>query len=314
MSIDIVIVNWNSGEHTRDCIASIAAFPGKPGVLGRVIVVDNASTDGSERGLGRGDIQVEVIRNDQNLGFAVACNQGVRLAQSASVLFLNPDARLIEDALTTCKAFLEAPENARVGILGIQLLDEDRRLQRSCARFPTPGRVVAQTVGLDRLFPRLFPPHFLVEWDHGETRPVEQVIGAFLLIRRPLFEELGGFDERFFVYYEDVDLCLRARKAGWDNVYFAGARAIHVGGGSSDRVKAHRLFYNLRSRILFATKHFGSTSMVCTVAATLLLEPAARLGRALARGAPSEAHQILVGTKMLWNDAAHHWLKGQRRG
>ncbi len=304
MSIDIVIVNWNSGGHARDCIASLADFPGREGVLERVVVVDNASTDGSDRGLEHPGIRVEVVRNTRNRGFAAACNQGARLARADGVLFLNPDTRQIEDALTACHAFLAAPANARVGIVGVQLLDEAGRLQRSCARFPTPGRVIAQTVGLDRLLPRLFPPHFLVEWDHGETRPVEQVIGAFLLVRRRLFEELGGFDERFFVYYEDVDLCLRARAAGWETVYFTGARAVHSGGGCSASAKAHRLFYNLRSRILFAAKHFPPLGMAGTVAATLLLEPLSRLARALARGAPSEAGQVLVGTALLWGDLA----------
>jgi GT2 family glycosyltransferase len=99
------------------------------------------------------------------------------------------------------------------------------------------------TLFLDRLCPTLLPPHFLADWDHGDTRSVDQVMGAFLMIRRTLFEQLGGFDERFFLYYEDVDLCLRVRQASGRVVYFAGARAHHIGGGTTEAVKDQRLFY-----------------------------------------------------------------------
>jgi hypothetical protein len=241
-----------------------------------------------------------VLRNATNRGFAAACNQGAAGSRADYLLFLNPDTRLFPTSLSAVLDFLEAPANASIGIAGIRLQDGDGLDQRSCARAPTPGRLIAQSLGLDRLFPRLFPPHFMTDWDHGDTRPVDQVMGAFLLVRRELFEVLEGFDERFFVYFDDVDLCLRARRAGFAVVHYAGAAAYHRGGGTTDRVRDVRLFYSLRSRIQFAAKHFGGVAAVAVAAATLGLEPAVRLLRAGVRGSRQEAAAVLGGARMLW--------------
>jgi GT2 family glycosyltransferase len=160
--------------------------------------------------------------------------------------------------------------------------------------------MVGQSIGLDRFLPRVFPPHFMVEWDHATTRSVGQVMGAFLVIRRDLFEELGGFDERFFVYYEDLDLCLRAHRAGWDVLHCAEATARHEGGGTTSQVKGRRLSYLLTSRVLFAAKHFSRAGAVAVISATLLLEPLARLARAALRLSFGEAWQVLQGTLLTW--------------
>ncbi|MBV5336343.1 glycosyltransferase family 2 protein, partial [bacterium] len=199
-----------------------------------------------------------------------------------------PDTELNAGSLAPTLEWLARPENARVGVVGVRLLDENGVAQRCCARTPTPGGLLAQSVGLDRLAPRLFPPHFMSEWDHGDDRAVDQVMGAFLMIRRDLFERLGGFDERYFVYYDDVDLCLEARRAGWTVAHFAGASAYHKGRGTTDQVKALRLFYLWRSRLRFADKHFGVGGRLVARLAALLTEPAARIARAALRGRPAE--------------------------
>jgi len=299
-SLRIVTVNWNAGDLLRGCVASLPAALSDGVVLERMIVVDNASADGSADGLDAGGAPLTVLRNPVNRGFAAACNQGAAGSRADGLLFLNPDTRLSARSLAPALAFLADPANARVGILGIRLVDEAGVTQRSCARTPTCARILAQAVGLERLWPRRFPPHFMTEWDHADSRPVEQVMGAFLLIRRTLFEELGGFDERFFVYFDDVDLCLRARRAGWDVVHFAGADAYHRGCGTTDRVRDLRLFYALRSRILFAFKHFSPAAAAVTVAATLTAEPLARLALAVATGSPADARAVLRGTALLW--------------
>jgi hypothetical protein len=124
----------------------------------------------------------------------------------------------------------------------------------------------------------------MLDWNHAESCRVDQVMGAFFLIRRDLFESLGGFDERFFVYFEEVDLSFRAHEAGATSYYLANCQAFHKGGGSSEQVKAKRLFYSLRSRILYGYKHFGILSGTAVLLATLLFEPFTRLLLALCRG------------------------------
>ncbi len=299
--LDIITVNWNSGALLRECVASIPAACAGGVRLGRVVVVDNASEDGSTDRLSNG-LPLTVLRNASNRGFAAACNQGAAGSRADYLLFLNPDTRLFPTTLSTVLAFLDDPVNADVGIAGIRLLDQAGVCQRNCARVPTPGRLVAHSLGLDRVLPWLFPPHFMTEWDHGETRPVDQVMGAFLLVRRALFEALGGFDERFFVYFDDVDLCLRARFAGWRVMHYARSEAYHRGGGTTDRIRDVRLFYGLRSRIQFACKHFGAFAAATVTLSALVLEPTARLARACARGSLSEVGEVLSGTRMLWRD------------
>ena len=303
-SLRIVTVNWNAGTLLRDCVASVPAALTGGVTLERMVVVDNASHDGSADGLDgeAPGLPLTVLRNTGNRGFAAACNQGAAGSDADVLLFLNPDTRLSAASLAPALAYLEEPANARVGALGIRLIDETGHTQRCCARAPTPARLVAQSVGLDRAFPGLFPPHFMTEWDHADTRPVDQAMGAFLMIRRALFEELGGFDERFFVYFDDVDLCLRVRQAGWDVVHVAGASAYHRGGGTTDRVRDIRLFYGLRSRLLFVAKHHGLPAVAAVALATLLLEPLTRLGHAILRRRPDDAVEVLRGSGRLWAD------------
>ena len=140
----------------------------------------------------------------------------------------------------------------------------------------------------------------MTEWDHAATRTVDEVMGAFFFMRRSAFERLGGFDERFFVYFEEVDFSLRAREAGWRTVYLADAQAFHLGGGVSDQVKAHRLAYSLHSRLLYVVKHFSTLDSSMVAAATLLIEPWTRLAWAALRLAPREIGETLGGFFLLW--------------
>lgn len=277
-AVDVVIVNWNAGSLLRECVDSVLAHG--PPYVAATIVVDNDSTDGSA-GTVEGLNGITLVHAGRNLGFSKACNLGAGRGHAEYVLFLNPDARLLAGSLASVLGFMSRPDSSKIGICGIQLVGEDGRVSRNCARFPTLGGILARSAGLDRVAPRF--SHFETEWDHGTTREVDQVMGAFFLVRRALFDSLGGFDERFFVYFEDVDLAFRARKAGWSSVYFAGARAFHLGGGTSNQVKAHRLFYVLRGRILYTYKHFDTYAATAALAATLLVEPFARSFLAMRR-------------------------------
>jgi len=293
--VSIVVVNWNAGRQLRDCLDSVTQHG--HGLVRRTIVVDNGSTDGSEA-CAEQRPGVTLIRAGTNLGFGKGCNLGARQAQGDYLLFLNPDAALYADTLPRALAFMQDAANARVGICGVQLLDESGRVARSCARLPSVSGLVAQSVGLDRVFPRL--GHFMVEWDHAQTREVEQVIGAFFFVRRELFEALGGFDERFFVYFEEVDFTLRARQAGWRTVYVADAQAFHAGRGTTERIKALRLFYFLRSRLQYVSRHFAWPGTVAVLLATLLLEPVSRSALALRRGSWRGLQETWAAYGRLW--------------
>jgi N-acetylglucosaminyl-diphospho-decaprenol L-rhamnosyltransferase len=303
--VDVVIVNWNSGAHLKACVATLDRSTSAEAL--HVVIVDNASTDGSTAGLEAERIGLEIVRNADNRGFAVACNQGTRKGSAPLVLFLNPDVQVRLETVELAARYMAEPANANVGALGIQLLDRDGRVQRCCARAPTLGTLLLHTLFLDRLFPSLVPPHFLIEWDHAETRPVDQVMGAFLLTRRELFERIGGMDERFFLYYEDVDLCLAVRNAGCTVVHYAGAQAAHAGGGSTEAVKDRRLSHHIVSRTDYASKHYGCAASSLLMACILLFElPIRWLHASMSRSSGEGVtvlRAVVITGKQMWTRA-----------
>ena len=298
--ITIVVVNWNSGLFLRGCIKSIMKHHSC--LVSKLVVVDNASTDQSInclRDLTPTAFEVVQIINDFNRGFSVACNQGAMHASSDFILFLNPDTELFHDSLTSVMIFIQDANNAKVGICGIQLIDEHGRISRSCAHLPTLGRLVAQSLGFNRIWGFRSTGITMHEWDHADTRTVEQVIGAFFFTRRTVFETLGGFDERFFVYFEEVDYSFRARSAGWSSVYLAATHAFHAGGGTSRQVKAARLFYSLRSRLLYGFKHFTFFQAWTLALVTILLEPVIRSLFCVLRGSLTDLRHTWQAYGML---------------
>ena len=291
--LDVVIVNWNGGALLRACLASLASVQEAATV--QVIVVDNASQDGSADGLPALPRPLRLIRNAENRGFGRACDQGAAAGDAPAILFLNPDTQVAPDALRAALDALTA--DPRTGIVGARLVDPDGRTARSCARAPTALGLLGRALALDRL--GLVRPHFLVEWDHADDRAVGQVMGAFLMIRRDLFAALDGFDPRFFVYWEDADLCTRARAAGFAVRHVAGAVAHHVGQGTTRQVRARRLFYFLRSQILYAHKHHGRAAALALTAASFCAQVPLRLALALARRSAAEAAEVLRAAGLL---------------
>ena len=299
-SIDIVIVNWNSGSYLRDCLGALDQ--GADAGQLNLIVVDNASTDCSATGLAVDRAQLHFIKNAENRGFAKASNQGAWEGSAPYLLFLNPDVRVEADTIKTAVASLDDPDHSDVGILGVQLLDNEGRVQRCCARTPTIATLLLHRLFLDRLCPGLVPPHFLTGWDHLGTAKVDQVMGAFLLVRRAIFERLGGFDERFFLYYEDVDLCRAVRRAGWRVLYFAGARAIHPGGGSTNSVKARRLYHLAISRTEYTAKWHGRVAAFVLIVLTVGFELPIRWLHAMVVRSPQEARSVLSAMALVCKD------------
>ena len=295
-AVDIIIVNWNAGDQLVHCLRSIAEHGGAQ--VRRVFVVDNGSTDGSDD-IDMPDLPLEIIRTGQNLGFGRACNLAAQRCRAPFLLFLNPDAELHAGALAGAVNHALS-EGDRVGVVGIRLVGRDGIAHRHCARFPDWHSFIGNSLGLTRIARRWFPPVTMIEFDHLETRPIEHVMGAFYLIRRDLFVELGGFDEDFFVYLEDLDLSRRVAKTGRKTHYLADVTAYHKQGGTSEQVRAHRLFYALQSNIIYAFKHLPRRQAYAVTMVTLVIEPVSRLGRAVLRLSIDEFRFTLSGFGMLY--------------
>jgi len=300
-TLDIIIVNWNSGDYLLECISSIKHAYHPSYILYTIIVVDNASEDGSLIKIENLDLPVKIIRNSENAGFSRACNIGAKGSMADYLLFLNPDTRLYENSLYVPIDYMQKPENDDIGIIGVKLIDEKNEVSRRCARFPNAFRFVYISVGLDKMFPKLFPGHFMDEWNHRDNRIVDQVMGSFYLIRKSLFEKLNGYDENFFVYFEDLDLAYRANKLGYKSYYLAEAAIYHKGGGTTEKVKAVRLFYVLRSRLVYCKKHYSKLTYYIILIFTIFVEPFTRVVDAMLKGSPGDTGGIIAGYKKLVN-------------
>jgi N-acetylglucosaminyl-diphospho-decaprenol L-rhamnosyltransferase len=300
-SLDIIIVNWNTSDALRECLTSIAAADNTGLRIHRVIVIDNDSTDALVDFTEWPSLPLQFIRNTRNRGFASACNQGAQSSKADYLLFLNPDTRLMPDALAHPIGFMEQAEAARIAVCGIRLTGMRGEPSLCCAAFPTALSLIAEGLGGDRLLPRIFPRRLLRSNDLPDSRTVDQIIGAFFLVRRAVFRALDGFDERFFLYFEEVDFSLRAKALGFDSFYLADVAAVHIGGLSSGRVKGKRLFYSLRSRIQFASKHFSRRRLVGLVLFTLLVEPLARIAWSCWRISAASLIATVKGYAELYN-------------
>jgi GT2 family glycosyltransferase len=305
-TLSIIIVNWNSGQLLRECVSSIALSIQDGFSIIQVIVVDNGSSDESLDGVDQLTVPVQVIRNIENRGFAAACNQGGSVAIGDYLLFLNPDTRLFVDSLSKPIYFMQQPSSSRIGICGIRLVDEEGHPSTSAARFPTLRVMTGRTLGLSLPLPKVFPAHLLTSADLMESGIVDQVIGAFFLIRRNVFVRCNGFDERFFVYFEEVDLAIRAKRLGYASYFLSEASAYHKGGGCSESVRASRLFYSLRSRILYAQKHYSNVDCNMLILLTMLELPL-RLVQGLLRFSASDVNNTFIAYRQL---ASYFWRRG----
>jgi N-acetylglucosaminyl-diphospho-decaprenol L-rhamnosyltransferase len=311
-ALDIVIVNWNSGSALADCLGSIEAAENGSFALAQVIVVDNASQDDSLGACRESRLPLTTLRNAENLGYARACNEGARCGTADYVLFLNPDVRLSPAALSGPIAFLERPERADVGICGIRLTDAEGRDSTSCARLPRPGSLVYGAFGLDHCFPKLFRPRFLSGEELAESGAAEQIMGAFFLVRRSVYDLLRGFDERFFMYYEEVDFCARARAQGCSSYYLSNVTAVHIGGGCSKSIPGRRLFHSLESRLAYARKHFSRQGFLWVLLASLAVEPLARIARASLGASLREMRQTVEAYGALYGSLLRGRLVRER--
>jgi len=254
--ISIVIVNFNTSRLLRSCLESI--YAGANGVPFEIWVVDNDSCDGSVAAVRSLFPSVRVIANRSNVGFSRANNLAISRSRSEYVLLLNPDTRVISDAVERVMRYMEGrPE---VGIAGCKVLNTDGTLQMACRRsIPTPRTAFFRLIGLSRLFPnsRTLAKYNLSYLNADQTCEVGAVSGAFLMIRRQTVRNIGLLDERFFMYGEELDWCLRARQAGWKVMYYPAATIIHHKGGSTIHNTRKAAFEFYRAMYLFHRKHYA---------------------------------------------------------
>lgn len=258
VDLSIIIVNWNGGDDLLYCLESLYTH-GLAGTM-EVVVVDNGSEDGSPELVRRVFPQMILIKAGANLGFAKAANLGWRRAQAEYVLFLNPDTLVPAGALDQALAYLRA--HPAVGMVGVKLLNPDGSLQVSCWNFLSLSTLLLDNLLRLPLMPRSLAGRYLYRlWNHGETREVDWITGAFLLCRRSVLEGVGGFDEDYFMYCEDMDLCYRVRRRGYLVVYYPAASIMHHGNRSGAKKWAEgREAEIVRSELIFLSKHRGRLS------------------------------------------------------
>ena len=273
MSLDIIIVNWNSGIWLGKCIRSI--YNTTSGIDFKIIVIDNSSTDGSCRDIPIGDREV-LVRCDSNIGFARACNLGVTKSCSDFLLFLNPDTELSSNAIESAVKLLS--KDPSVGIVGVRQVSENGETIPCCSRFLRFKYLINDVTGLSKLFMhRIKSATLMTDWDYNHSSVVNQVMGSFMMMRHSDFIKIGGFDEQFFVYFEDMDLAKRISDIGKNSFYCSNISIIHKGCTSSGSDKGRRLFYSLTSRIKYARKHLGKGEAFLITLITVFPEPFTRI-------------------------------------
>jgi hypothetical protein len=251
--VSVVVVNWNTRDLLARCLATAQANAG--GLSVELIVVDNASSDDSVAMVRERFPEARVIANPENVGFARANNQAAAVARGRYLLLLNSDAFLTPHALEALVTVADA--QPRAGLVGAQLRNADGSFQASYTPFPTLWREFLILTGLGRaLFGRQFPSHGPEE-ARGLQR-VDYVEGACLLIRLEAYAAVGGLDEGYFMYAEEVDLCLNLRRRGWEVWYQPAARVIHLGGASSHTRRPEREGDLYVSRVRLFRKHYGA--------------------------------------------------------
>ena len=266
MDLSIVIVSWNVKEKLRECLRSIEEhnplqsplnLRGETGGLQyEVFVVDNASKDGSIEMVEKEFPWVYVIKNNANFGFAKANNQAIRLSQGRYVLLLNPDMRVFPGTLEDMVKFMDEPANSKVGVAGCYLVSEAGETVPHVRRFPTIKDQLAILLKLPHLFPRVLDSYMMTDFDYSKEAWVDSIRGSFFMIRRELMDKIGMLDERFFIWFEEVDFCKRATAAGYKVAYTPAVKCVDYVGQSFKQIRLYpkqKMF--TKSMVYYFKKH-----------------------------------------------------------
>jgi len=291
LEISAILVSYNTRQMTLDSLQALAGE--LAGISAEIIVVDNASSDGSADAIRAAFPQIKVMQCGWNAGFGVANNLAMKEAKGRYLLLINTDAFVRPGAVRELTGYLD--RHPKAALVGPRLLNADGSLQPSCYRFPSPWRAWAENLYISAMFGNDSSLGDYRHWAHDRERIVDWVVGACCLVRREVYEQVGGFDERFFMYAEETDWQRRMRVAGWEIGFTPAAQVMHLGGasGAGEKPKINRHFFG--SLDLYELKHHGFLGLLsvrvamivgCALrlalwSAVLLLSPARR---AVAKG------------------------------
>lgn len=259
--LSVVIVNWNVRELLRDCLRSLKECPDD--VETEIVVVDNASDDGSAAMVREEFPDVKLLALNENAGYAAGNNRGIEASSGRHVLALNPDVLIRPGALWAMVKALDA--NLRVAAVGPLNLDEDERPRTSARRFPTTSAMLYQhtLLRLVRPMKTLYRDYKMRDFGWDRELSIDQPMGAALGAKRSALERIGGWDEAFFMYFEEVDLCRRIKDLGMEILFLPQSRIVHLGGRSTAQVRSKKQMMIFRSMFRYFDKHVATARARC---------------------------------------------------
>jgi GT2 family glycosyltransferase len=301
VDVTAIIVNYNTRDLLRPCIDALRASAA--GLRLQIVIIDNASSDGSVQVIKADYADCDLLFNETNVGFGRANNQALPIARGRYLLLLNTDAFVAEESLTRTLQFLEARPSC--ALLGVRLVGRDGTLQPSCRYFPTPWNEFLQSTGLGRFFPGTQPVDNMA-WDHASPRECDWVPGCYYLVRKSVVDQVGLFDPRYFLYNEEVDHCRAVKAAGWQVMYCPDTTVVHIGGESAKfdaEITAggrQNSALQTESSLLYYRKHHGRAGLWASVLLGTSADALLAL-KALIRGRP------LSAITSCWRHTAMTW-------
>lgn len=301
MDLTAIIVNFNTEGLLQDAISRLQTAAARMSL--KIAIVDNASKDNSVALITREFPDCHLIVNDMNVGFGRANNQALNLVEGRYVLLLNTDAFVAPDTLDKTIAYMDA--HPRCGLLGVRLVGRDGALQPSARYFPTPWNLFLGRTGLNRIFPLVRMVDDMA-WDHASVRQCDWVPGCYYLVRKEVINQVGLFDPRYFLYYEEVDHCLAAKQAGWEVVFYPDTTVIHIGGESAKtestvttsgrQIEA----IQIESELLYFRKNHGIAGVWGHVLLTFCADALILLKRLLLHRSPTHLATYTNHSALVW--------------
>jgi hypothetical protein len=304
MDVSIVMVSYNTADLLSDSLQRLKESPGN--YKREIIIVDNASRDHSVDYIRKHHPECRLIENRVNVGFARANNQALQWATGRYVLLVNTDAFVESDTVEKTVAFMDAHPNC--GILGVKLVALNGQLHSSVRYFPTPWNIFLQRTGLQRFFKGVRMVDDM-DWDHASLRRCDWVPGCYYLVRKMVIDKIGLFDPRYFLYYEEVDQCYAARKAGWDVVFYPDTKVVHIGGQSAEKFLGAEIVtrigpeleaLRIESELLYFRKNHGAGTVWLNVLLTTLGDMIIVLKRLLKPDSPAGADAGAKHAALVW--------------